>query len=99
MLGGSDDMWTSQSDGNGEVKDSSERNEDKILSCEEISKTPLEGIIIIDLSMGWAGPVATKNAADLGATVIKVEGCVRFDWFRSWEATQEWIDNNTLERC
>ena len=99
MLGGSDDMWTSPSDGNGEVKDSSERNEDKILSCEEISKTPLEGIIIIDLSMGWAGPVATKNAADLGATVIKVEGCVRFDWFRSWEATQEWIDNNGAEKA
>jgi len=63
-----------------------------------IPQAPLEGLTIIDLSMGWAGPLATRNLADMGATVIKVESCTRFDWFRSWEASQEWIDNNGAEK-
>ena len=49
----------------------------------------LERICIIDLSMGWAGPLATRHLADLGVDVIKVEGLERFDWWRSWEATEE----------
>ena len=60
---------------------------------------PLEGVTIVDLSMGWAGPLATRNLADLGAKVIKVESCTRFDWFRSWEASQEWIDDNGAEKA
>ena len=46
----------------------------------------LAGIRIIDLSMGWAGPLACRQLADMGADVIKVESCERFDWWRSWEA-------------
>jgi crotonobetainyl-CoA:carnitine CoA-transferase CaiB-like acyl-CoA transferase len=59
---------------------------------------PLEGIRIIDLSMGWAGPLATRNLADMGAQVIKVESCERFDWWRSWEATQGWIADDGAEK-
>jgi len=59
---------------------------------------PLKDIRIIDLSMGWAGPLAARNLADLGADVIKVESCENFDWWRSWEATQEWIDDNGAEK-
>ena len=58
----------------------------------------LKGIRIIDLSMGWAGPLAARNLADLGADVIKVESCEHFDWWRSWEATQEWIDDDGAEK-
>ena len=58
----------------------------------------LNGIRIIDLSMGWAGPLAARNFADLGADVIKVESCENFDWWRSWEATQEWIDEDGAEK-
>jgi crotonobetainyl-CoA:carnitine CoA-transferase CaiB-like acyl-CoA transferase len=43
---------------------------------------PLHGIRIIDLSMGWAGPLATRHLADLGADVIKVEACQYPDWWR-----------------
>lgn len=60
--------------------------------------TLLNGIRIIDLSMGWAGPLACRHMADMGADVIKVESCERFDWWRSWEATQEWIESNGAEK-
>ncbi|ONG56630.1 hypothetical protein BKE38_05545 [Pseudoroseomonas deserti] len=43
---------------------------------------PLAGTRIIDLSMGWAGPVCTRQLADLGAEVIKVEACQYPDWWR-----------------
>ena len=59
----------------------------------------LKGIRIIDLSMGWAGPLATRHLADLGADVIKVEGLERFDWWRSWEATEEWIADDGAEKA
>lgn len=58
----------------------------------------LAGVRVIDLSMGWAGPLAARHLADMGADVIKVEGCVRFDWWRGWEATQEWIDEGGAEK-
>jgi crotonobetainyl-CoA:carnitine CoA-transferase CaiB-like acyl-CoA transferase len=53
---------------------------------------------VIDLSMGWAGPHATRHLADLGADIIKVESCERFDWWRSWEATPEWIADDGAEK-
>lgn len=58
----------------------------------------LSGIRIIDLSMGWAGPLACRHLADMGADVIKVESCERFDWWRSWEATPEWIADDGAEK-
>ena len=53
---------------------------------------------VVDLSMGWAGPLAARHLADMGADVIKVEGCVRFDWWRGWEATEEWINEGGAEK-
>ncbi|MEI6723426.1 MAG: CoA transferase, partial [Betaproteobacteria bacterium] len=43
---------------------------------------PLEGARILDLSMGWAGPLATRQLADLGARTLKIEACAYPDWFR-----------------
>ncbi len=46
---------------------------------------PLQGMNVLDLSMGWAGPLAARHFADLGADVVKVESCSYFDWWRGWD--------------
>lgn len=46
---------------------------------------PLQGVNVLDLSMGWAGPLAARHLADLGAAVVKVESCGYFDWWRGWD--------------
>lgn len=61
--------------------------------------TLLRGVRIVDLTMGWAGPLATRHLADMGAEVIKVESCQYFDWWRGWEVTPEMIEERRYERA
>ncbi len=58
----------------------------------------LRDIRIVDLTMGWAGPLATRQLADMGAEVIKVESCQYFDWWRGWESTPESIAQKLHEQ-
>ena len=37
---------------------------------------------MLDLSMGWAGPLVGQMFAEMGAEVIKVEDTHHFDWWR-----------------
>jgi crotonobetainyl-CoA:carnitine CoA-transferase CaiB-like acyl-CoA transferase len=37
---------------------------------------------VLDVSMGWAGPLAGQMFAEMGAEVIKVEDTHHFDWWR-----------------
>ena len=59
---------------------------------------PLQGLRIIDLSMGWAGPSATRQMGDLGADVIKVESCQYPDWFRGVDPRGPYHPEKTYEK-
>jgi crotonobetainyl-CoA:carnitine CoA-transferase CaiB-like acyl-CoA transferase len=58
---------------------------------------PLAGVRIIDLAMGWAGPLATRQMADLGAEIIKVEGRAYPDWWRGSAYSEVEIADRTHE--
>ncbi|MEM7187978.1 MAG: CoA transferase [Pseudomonadota bacterium] len=59
---------------------------------------PLRDIRIVDLTMGWSGPLATRHMADLGAEIIKVEACKYADWWRGWEHTAESLATSEHEK-
>lgn len=46
---------------------------------------PLSGVRVLDLTMGWAGPLAARHFADLGAEIVKVESCAHYDWWRGFD--------------
>jgi crotonobetainyl-CoA:carnitine CoA-transferase CaiB-like acyl-CoA transferase len=46
---------------------------------------PLDGVRVIDFSMGWAGPLAARYLGDLGADVLKIESRAKPDWWRGWD--------------
>ncbi len=57
-----------------------------------------KGLRIIDLTMGWAGPTATRQMADLGADVIKVESCQYPDWFRGTDTRPPYHEERLYEK-
>jgi crotonobetainyl-CoA:carnitine CoA-transferase CaiB-like acyl-CoA transferase len=60
----------------------SEAKRNRRVPQREGQQGPLKDVVILDCSMVWAGPYATKLLGDLGATVIKVEANRQLDSVR-----------------
>lgn len=59
---------------------------------------PLRKIRVVDLTMGWAGPMAARTLADFGAEVIKVESTRYPDWWRGTHYTDEFYQEKLYEK-
>lgn len=58
----------------------------------------LSNIRVVDLSMGWSGPLTARHLADMGAEVIKVESIQYHDWWRGWDLTPEMYEEKMYEQ-
>jgi crotonobetainyl-CoA:carnitine CoA-transferase CaiB-like acyl-CoA transferase len=52
-----------------------------------VSEEPLAGVNVLDLTIAWAGPMATRILASLGATVVKLENPLKLDSWRGYDGS------------
>lgn len=75
----------------------SDHEQAELLPTAKDPAAPLAGIRVADFSMGWAGPLATRILADMGAEIIKIEAGRYPDWWRSVDWSPEAIARGQYE--
>src|SRR5215212_805645 len=58
-----------------------------------MKKLPLDGVRVLDLTMMWAGPYATRMLGEMGAEVIKIESPKAWDNIRTLLPRTEVVDD------
>lgn len=70
----------------------------RLLQRMAAERPPLQGVRVVDLTMGWAGPLASRTLADFGAEIIKVESTAYPDWWRGANFTEQFYRERLYEK-